>query len=104
MRHRYQSTVLSSVASSQQGNVLGHSSSGRSFGASAGGNNASRSSNTSSSQQQQQAGFKKGPAGMLVGLWKVLTSYLQVRTLLELKGAVAAVLLHSQACAACGHC
>jgi hypothetical protein len=29
-------------------------------------------------QQRQQQGFRKGPAALLVGLWKVLTSYLQV--------------------------
>jgi hypothetical protein len=83
IRHRYQSTALSSMASSQQQGSSGvgqHSSNGRgsgSAGANAG-NSAGQQSGGSGGQQQQQAGFRKGPAGLLVGLWKVLTSYLQV--------------------------
>jgi hypothetical protein len=94
VRHRYQSSVLTSTASGQTSYGAQRSGAGRGSGlqSSPGTNSSShysrRPSNTSSSsgrppqgqqsQQQQQQGFRKGPAGLLVGLWKVLTSYLQV--------------------------
>jgi hypothetical protein len=81
IRQRYQSSALSSMASSQQqssGNVGQHSSNGRGSARANAGNSAGQQSGGSGGQQQQQAGFRKGPAGLLVGLWKVLTSYLQV--------------------------
>jgi hypothetical protein len=95
MRHRYQPSVLTSVAPGQTSYGAQRSGAGRgpNWQSSPGTNSSShysrRPSNTSSSsgrppqaqqsqQQQQQQGLKKGPAGLLVGLWKVLTSYLQV--------------------------
>jgi hypothetical protein len=99
MRFRYQSSVLTSVATSAAGqhstaagrgpglqsmttNSSSHPSR-RPSNSSGGGNRPQQQQQTQQSQsqqqQQQQAGFRKGPAGLLVGLWKVLTSYLQVR-------------------------
>lgn len=97
IRHRRGSSALNSQASGNQASASTHSSSGRgqrspgasgnsrqtnnnnTSSSSAGGGGGGGSSTGGQQQQQQNGGLRKGPAGLLVGLWKVLTSYLQVR-------------------------
>jgi len=97
LRQRHPSVPLNSVSSGvvQQGSTpsshgqsqarpsTSHGNTSHTKNTSSGGSSSSSGSSSGGQQppqrqQQQQAGFRKGPAGLLVGLWKVLTSYLQV--------------------------